>query len=84
MNLSFFEKYVKETTWHGKATVMSLYHMAQTIRFTHWTLGDTADYFGCSNGLVSENLKLARALDTNPRLASIETRQEALKRIIYR
>lgn len=79
--MTFPERYQQETTWHGKATVMSLYHMAMCHREKGWTIKLTAEHFGVSIGLVSENLKLAHALHENEKLSKIETRQEALKKI---
>lgn len=79
--MTFLEKYQSEPTWHGRATIMEIYHLAQTIRHKGWTLTKTAEAFECSISLVSENLKLANALHHNEKLFSCESRQEALKRI---
>lgn len=79
--MTFVERYQKETTWHGRATVMSLYHMAMSHREKGWTITKTAEHFSVSIGLVSENLRLAHALHLNEKLIKCESRQEALRKI---
>lgn len=79
--MTFVERYNQETTWHGKATVMSLYHLAMCHNVKGWTIAKTANHFGVSIGLASENIRLAHAIHKNERLMKCETRQEALKRI---
>ncbi len=79
--MTFLEKYNQETTWYGKATVMEIYHLAQTIRHKGWTISKTAQAFEVSVGLVSENLRLAQAIHVNERILKCESRQEALKRL---
>lgn len=60
---------------------MGLYHKAQLIRnCDDWTISDTAHYFGVSTGLVSENLKLHRAMDNDITLIMV-TREQALRMI---
>jgi hypothetical protein len=80
--MTFVEKYQSETTWDGKATVMSLYHMAMTHRQSNWTIGKTAEHFGCSIGLVSENLRLAKAIHNDEKILKCVSRQDALKRLV--
>jgi hypothetical protein len=79
--MTFLERYEVEKTWHGRATVMGLYHLAQGLRFGKWTVTQTAQYFNCSIGLVSENIKLAKAISEGDKLIKCESRQEALKRL---
>lgn len=43
-----------------------------------WTIRQTASYFGVSNGLVCENLKLAEHID---KIKGCKNRKEALERI---
>ncbi len=77
--MTFIERYNQETTWHGKVLVMEIYHLAMTHREKVWTITKTAESFGCSIGLVSENLKLALAIHNHPSISNITSRQEALK-----
>jgi hypothetical protein len=60
---------------------MCLYHIAMTNRVKSWTIRNTAEIFEVSIGLVSENIRLSNALDTNPKLEECSTRQEALSKL---
>lgn len=80
--MTFVEKYRAAKTWQEKATVMSLYHMtAIRISKVQWTLKHTATVFEVSVGLVSENLRLADAIDKGSPIVNCATRQEALNKI---
>ncbi len=81
MAVSFTERYESEKTWYGKATVMEIFHMAAALSDRNWTVSKTANFFGVSIGLVSENLRLADALHHNEKLLECKTRQEALRKI---
>lgn len=59
---------------------MEIYHLTMTHR-QKWTVTQTAEYFNCSIGLVSENLKLGHAIHANEKLLACQSRQEALKRL---
>ena len=79
--VTFHERYQIEPTWHGRAIIMEIYHLAQTIRHKDWTIAKTAKFFEVSVGLVSENLRLANAIHINDKILKCESRQEALKRL---
>lgn len=79
--MTFLERYNQEETWHGKAMIMEIYHLAMTHRAKDWTITKTATDFGCSIGLVSENLRLAYAIHNNNSLLKCESRQAALKKL---
>lgn len=79
--MTFLEKYQSETTWHGKAIVMGLFHITMTVRHKDWTLARTAHSFDVSIGLVSENLRLANAINTDDRILKCSSRQEALRKL---
>jgi hypothetical protein len=79
--VTFHEKYQQVKTWHGRALVMEIYHLAMTAREKKWPIANTASYFKCSVGLVSENLKLAEAIHRNPAIMQIESRIKALKQL---
>lgn len=72
------EQYNKEDTWYGKVTIMEIFHLTRFAQNKCWTILDTAKHFECSTGLVSENLKLARAMHIDRNLINCETRQDAL------
>lgn len=80
--MTFIERYDGEDTWYGKAIVMGIYHTVMTQKDKTWSLRDTAEYFECSIGLVSENIRLAKALDQPERgLLLCKSRVEALKKL---
>lgn len=79
--MTFIERYAREKTWHGKAMIMEIYHLAMTQREKGWTIEKTAQHFSCSIGLVSENLRLAHAIHKIPRIMELPTRQDALRRL---
>lgn len=79
--MTFLERYNQETTWYGKVIVMEIYHLARASRDKYWTITRTAEDFGCSIGLVSENLKLASAIHATPEILKCDTRQDALKKL---
>jgi hypothetical protein len=61
--------------------IMEIYHFAMCQRIKEWTITKTAEQFGCSVGLVSENIRLATAIHLNENLLRCETRQDALKKL---
>jgi hypothetical protein len=80
--MTFNQRYQQEDTWYGKAIVMGIFHTVMCQNEIRWSLKDTADYFECSIGLVSENIRLAKAID-NPKkdLLTCKSRVEALKKL---
>lgn len=82
MNNSYLERYNNSTEWHEKCLIMSLYHLTMRSNMHNcWTITDTAEYFNCSRGLVSENIKLSNAIDEDITITKCLTRQAALNRI---
>lgn len=84
--MTFLERYNDEDTWYGRAAIMEIYHLTMCYRMKaidhNWTLMDTAKYFDCSIGLVSENLRLAQLIHTNSKvIEQCKSRQEALRRL---
>lgn len=79
--MTFKERYNLESTWQGRVIIMEIYHLAQCHRFKQWTVTRTAEYFGCSIGLTSENLRLALATHRDEAILKCEYRQEALKKL---
>lgn len=77
----FFSRYNEQREWHRKVLVMQMYHALCLHSNKHWKLGDTAKYFGVSIGLVSENLRLAKAFDDKPEIMKLDSRQKALDAI---
>jgi hypothetical protein len=73
------ERYHEARTWYSKVVVMEIYHLAKTSKDPRWTITKTAEYFNCSIGLTSENLRLAAALHDNSELVMIPSRNDALK-----
>ena len=79
--MTFLERYQQEDTWHGRAMIMEIYHLAMRARSARWTISKTANHFNVSIGLVSENLRLAHAIHDDPSIVKITTRQLALKKV---
>lgn len=79
--MTFREKYRVSDSWQAKILVMSLYHTIQLARRKRWTERDTAEYFGVSIGLVSENLKIANHMDREDSIRNAQSRQDALRKI---
>jgi hypothetical protein len=79
--MTFRERYRKEDTWHGRVVIMEIYHLTMLHQDGNWTVSKSADYFGCSLGLMSENLKIAHALHSDSILIQCPSRQDALKRL---
>lgn len=79
--MTFKERYQQEVTWHGRAMIMEIYHLAMLQRERGWNITKTAQHFEVSIGLVSENLRLANAMHVDEKIIKCETRQEALKKL---
>lgn len=79
--MTFLDKYRQAATWHDRALVMEIYHLAMTQREKKWSVTKTAQYFQVSIGLASENLRLAHAIHDNHDIVQIKHRQDALKRL---
>jgi hypothetical protein len=76
--MDYRKEYDETKEWHRKVCLIHLYHSHQLLHDKRWTLINTAVYFGVSIGLVSENIKLAKAIDTRPELMKCDSRQKAL------
>lgn len=79
--MTFREKYIRVNSWPSKAIVMEIFHLAMSNREQQWNITKTAEYFGVSIGLVSENLRLAHAMHSDDKLHECESRTEALRRL---
>lgn len=81
--MTFVERYLLEETWQGKVIIMEIYHLTMITNETKWTISQTAEQFGVSTGLVSENLNLASAFHSNAsdKLFKCESRDEALRKL---
>lgn len=79
--MTFIERYEQEKTWHGRALVMEIYHLAMISRVKSWTVTKTAEHFNVSIGLASENLRLAQAIHDRPSILEVPSRQEALNKV---
>jgi hypothetical protein len=77
--MTFLERYQEMKKWQDKVIIMEMYHLAQTIHHQDWTLRKTANYFNCSMGLISENLKLAKLFHEHHPITNAKTRDDALK-----
>lgn len=57
---------------------MRLFHSAMIVRDKGWTIKKFAEQTGFSQALISENLRLAEALDRFPKINQCPSRQQAL------
>ncbi len=79
--MTFVERYRMADKWQDKVLIMNLYHTAMLRGNSDWTIRKTATVFQCSVGLVSENIRLADAIDRIPAINECKTRQEALNKV---
>ena len=79
--MTFLERYELAKTWHEKAIITELYHLAMSQRYPGWTITKTAEHFEVSIGLVSENLRLAHSIHSDENIMKCESRQDALKHL---
>jgi len=82
-NITFKQKYnSRGMTWQEKAVLISLYHTTMCLKYPTWHMGDTAEHFEVSRGLVSENIRLAKEIDNgNKKVTLCPHREDALKLI---
>ncbi len=81
-SITFKQQYISCVTWQDKCVVVALYHKLMCVKYPNWTIRHTAEYFDISNGLVSENVRLADAVnDGNDIIQHCKTREEGLKLI---
>lgn len=76
--MNFAQKYASERRWLDKILIMELYHLAQVICVSSWTIRETAEYFQVSKATVSENLLLGNAFRANAGIESCGSRNKAL------
>lgn len=81
--MTFLERYSQATTWQEKCIIFEIFQFSMRNRYgKRWQLINTADYFGVSLALVSENLKLAEAIHTHKDFDKIVSRKQALKKLM--
>jgi hypothetical protein len=74
------EDYRIRKEWYNRVKIMAIYHLIQVYK-GKWTISQTAEHFGVSVALASENLKIFKAADKDPRIFTCRTRDEALKKL---
>ena len=79
--MTFLERYEQEDTWYGKVIVIEIFHLYHTKHRPDWTVTKTAECFGLSIGLVSENLRIAEAMHKNDKIINAGSRQKALRMV---
>jgi len=60
--MTYREKFHNSTDWKSKVLTMEFFHLLRLTENKKWTMKNTANYFGVSLALVSENLMLAVGL----------------------
>lgn len=76
--MNFQEKYDLCKTWQERVIVMRLFHTVMLHRQKDWSIKRFASLTGYSSALISENLRLAEALDKFPKINTCLSRQQAL------
>jgi hypothetical protein len=61
--------------------IIEIYHLARTRTHKDWTISKTAEDFGLSIGLVSENLKIAEAMHKDSSIINCKNRLDALRKV---
>lgn len=74
--MTYKEQYENHKTWQERVIIMNLFHCLHVANRKKWRMVDTANYFGVSLALVSENLQLADKIDE---CKKFEHRNDALK-----
>jgi hypothetical protein len=81
--MTHLERYQAAKSWQEKSQVMEIYHLSMGLVHKDWTIAKTANYFCCSIGLTSENLRIAEMSHKEPSILLCNTRQEAVGRLEY-
>lgn len=76
--MTYKEKFHSSQDWKEKIFLVSQFHSRRCIHTKTWKVKQTAQYFGVSVGLVSENLNLARVFDL---LGECSSRAQAIKQM---
>ena len=80
--MTFRERYIKEANWFNRVMIMEVFHLTMEHKEGRkWGIRQTAKYFNVSIGLVSENLKLARASHNSEEIQKCENRKVALAKL---
>lgn len=72
------EAFHKTSDWKRRINLISYFHHARLAKNKNWKLTDSAKYFGCSIGLISESLNLSKHFD---RVKQCHSRSEALRKM---
>ena len=75
---TYLEKYTCEKSWYKRARIINLYKCILAVRKKPCSTRVLAKYFGVSNGMISESIKIAE----NYKLVNrCRTRKDALELI---
>jgi len=81
--MTHLERYNSVKSWQERAQVMEIFHLGMCLTDKKWTISKTSEYFQCSIGLVSENLRIAETSHKEPSILLCNTRQEAVGKLEY-
>lgn len=77
--MKYKEKFKLSHNWKEKIFLVSMFHSKQLLRTKNkWKVRDTANYFNVSIGLISENLMLAREIES---IDDCKSRASALRKL---
>jgi hypothetical protein len=77
--MNYRQEYQKSRNWKKKAKIVHLFHSTASIH-RGWKKKDTAEFFGISPALVSEEILIVNNLKL---VEKCKSRNEALKLIRY-
>jgi hypothetical protein len=77
------QRFYNETKWKDKCLLLELIHIKLSLanKNRKWRIRDTARALKLSVGLVSEDLRLARAISNETIDSKIESRNKAIRLI---
>lgn len=72
------EKFDNETDWRKKVLIVEFFHLLQLTKHPSWRVRDTAFVLNKSIGLISEDLMLAKAIQSGE-IEECTSRHKAIK-----
>lgn len=78
--MTFLEALKQEKIWHKRALMINFYHNLMLLKKKNWNMRKTAKRLEISLGMVSESIKLAKAVVDNKEIEMM-TRKNALQKI---
>ncbi len=82
-NPDFKKQFDDEPIWWRKVLITSLCHKHMLAKDRYWKMKDTGKLLGRVTSIISENLRIAEAIDNDPKfIGKCESRQKALNKLM--